>query len=352
MLASFGLSPVAEAVYQVMLSHPRLRDAGIAEELELPQEQVHRALEELSRVSLVRSSFEDPGALRAVPPQVGLAALVASEEQDLRERQERFNATKLTLERVIDEYLDESRKRPYEGVEQLVGLDSIRNRIESLAAGCEAEIIGFAPDGPQTPENMEASKPVDSAALDRGVRMRTIYLDSLTHDTASMSYVNWLITQGAEVRTHATLPNRMIIYDRRFALLPMNPDDSAAGAVLLRGAGVVTALCELFEQMWSSARIIGPGREQGDQHLAAEEPSDQERAVLQLLSQGCTDEVIARKLGVSVRTSRRITASLLARLESRSRFQAGAQAVISGLLSTDSGRPSDYSGRGEPGERG
>lgn len=329
MLAAFGLSSVAEGVYKVMLGHPRLRVPEIAEELKVPQEQVRRGLDELARMSLVRSSFENPGALRAVPPQVGLAALLASEEQELRERQERVTATKLALEQVIDEYLDQNRKRPYEGVEQLVGLDSIRNCIESLAASCEAEIMGFAPDGPQTAANMEASKPVDRAALDRGVRMRTIYLDSLAHDAASASYLSWLTDHGAEVRTHATLPNRMIIYDSRFALLPMNPDDSAAGAVLLRGAGVVTALCELFEQMWSSARAVGHSHEQSDQDLTA-----QERAVLHLLSQGCTDEVIARKLGASVRTSRRLTAGLLIRLESRSRFQAGARAERSGWLDT------------------
>jgi len=42
--------------------------------------------------------------------------------------------------------------------------------------------------------------------------------------------------------------------------------------------------------------------------------------------------VIARKLGVSVRTSRRITAELTQRLGARSRFQAGARAVERGWI--------------------
>jgi len=304
-----------------------MRVSDIAQQLGLSQDQVHEGLDELARASLVRSSFEDPKALRAVPPQVGLAALIASEEQELSERREQLATSKLALERVIDEYDNETRKRPYGGVEHLVGIDSIRSRIESLAADCRQEIMGFAPDGPQTLENMDASKPVDSATLGRGLRMRSIFLESIRRDSASMAYLRWLTAQGAEVRTQATLPNRMIIYDRRIAVLPIDPDKSSVGALVMRGAGVVTALCELFEQMWSAALPLDHGRP-----LEAPELSPQEQAVLRLLAQGCTDEVIARRLGISVRTSRRITASLLVRLDARSRFQAGFQAALYGWL--------------------
>ena len=141
-----------------------------------------------------------------------------------------------------------------------------------------------------------------------------------------MAYLQWLTGQGAEIRTQPTLPNRMIIYDRRFAMLPINPDDSSVGALLLHGAGVVTALCELFEQTWSSAQTLG------DRQRETPQLTPQEQAVLRLLAQGCTDEVIARRLGISVRTGRRITASLMIRLDARSRFQAGFQAALGGWL--------------------
>lgn len=311
-----------------MLRNSRLRIAEIGQLVRLTPDEVRRGLDELARMSLVRSSCEDPEALRAVPPQVGLAALLASQEQELRLRQEKVSATKAALDQMVDDYLDASRSRPYDGVEQLIGLDAIRGRIESLASACEREMVGLAPGGAQTQENLEASKPVDLAILNRGVRMRTVYLDSLAQDAPSLSYAHWLTDHGAEVRTVATLPVRMIIYDRRSAVLPMDPDDSAAGAVVLHGTGVVTALSALFDQLWTLARDVGEGREPTDENL-----SGQEQAVLHLLAQGCTDEVVARKLGVSVRTGRRITAGLLTRLDARSRFQAGVRSVASGWLS-------------------
>ena len=334
MLAAFGLTTVAQTVYRVMLRHPRLNIHEVITETGLSDAAVHMALDELAKASLISSSWDEPGALRAVPPQVGLAALLASQERELRDRQERVSATKLALEQAIDQYQNDSRKRPYEGVEQLIGMDSIRSRIESLAAECEKEILAFAPGGPQTLENRLASAPIDLAVLARGIRMRTVYLDSLTQDSASLEYANWLCELGAEIRTLGTVPLRMIIYDRQHALLPMDPEDTAAGAVLLSGTGVVIGLCELFEQIWASARPIGPGQP----HVTGDLTS-QEQAVLALLSQGHTDDVVARRLGVSVRTGRRITATLMARLDARSRFQAGVNAVRRGWLDAPSTQP-------------
>ncbi|MEH1017726.1 helix-turn-helix transcriptional regulator [Micromonospora sp. CPCC 206060] len=51
--------------------------------------------------------------------------------------------------------------------------------------------------------------------------------------------------------------------------------------------------------------------------------TEREREVLRLLAQGYTDESVARSLGVSLRTARRIAADLMVRLGARSRFQAG-----------------------------
>ncbi|WP_324605955.1 helix-turn-helix transcriptional regulator [Streptomyces sp. NRRL S-813] len=64
--------------------------------------------------------------------------------------------------------------------------------------------------------------------------------------------------------------------------------------------------------------------------------SGRERQVLELLADGQLDESIARKLNISVRTCRRIIASLMDRLEARSRFQAGVIAVARGWMEVPS----------------
>ncbi|WP_324605222.1 helix-turn-helix transcriptional regulator [Streptomyces sp. NRRL WC-3549] len=63
-----------------------------------------------------------------------------------------------------------------------------------------------------------------------------------------------------------------------------------------------------------------------------EGPSERDLALLKMLQDGFTDEGIARKPGVSIRTVRQLMADLLKRLSAQSRAQAGAEAVRLGRL--------------------
>jgi DNA-binding NarL/FixJ family response regulator len=61
-------------------------------------------------------------------------------------------------------------------------------------------------------------------------------------------------------------------------------------------------------------------------------PSAAELLLLELLADGLKDEAVARALGVSVRTVRRMVAELMNRLDARSRFQAAILAKQRGWL--------------------
>jgi DNA-binding NarL/FixJ family response regulator len=119
----------------------------------------------------------------------------------------------------------------------------------------------------------------------------------------------------------------VLIGDRTRAVVPLDPDDSSAGACILRGRSVVAVACALFEHLWLSG---SPWEKPRDQRGL--DPTEQERALLQRLCDGETDEQVARKLGVSTRTVGRMVADLMTRLGARSRFQAGAMAVEQGWI--------------------
>src|SRR5579875_1332229 len=148
--------------------------------------------------------------------------------------------------------------------------------------------MAFEPGGAMSARSIEASRPLDEQALADGTVMRTVHLDSVRNDPPTMGYLRWAVERGARVRTAATLPLRMIIFDQKMALIPVNPDHSEIGAVVQRGPGMVAALCALFEQIWSSANPVGTDKVPGHDGL-----NSQERAIITLLTQGCTDEVIA-----------------------------------------------------------
>lgn len=327
MLALLGIDDKTEQVYRAMLSEPRAGVAGLAERLGLSEEAVRTALDTLSELSLVRPSYDLRGELRAVSPDIGMEILLARQQTELAAQQQRVDASRAAAAQLIAQYADLRPDAPHLEVEQLVGLDRVRDRLATLTAGLRTEVLTLAPDGAQTEDNMRASRPLNRALLERGVRMRTIYLDSARNSSATVRHATWLAEHGGEVRTAPSLPTRMIIMDRTRAVLPVSSDDTSAGAVVLTGNGTLTALCALFESIWQTASPLGETGRRDNQGL-----TPQEANVLLLLSNGHTDESIAKRLGVSPRTARRIAGELMERLGARSRFEAGARAVQRGWL--------------------
>ncbi|MBT2510620.1 LuxR family transcriptional regulator [Streptomyces sp. ISL-98] len=331
MLEPLGLSTHAAEVYRAMLHRP---DSGVEElvaYLDWPAEQVRSALDECARLSLIKPSWDEPSRLRVVSPEIGLQELLARREGEFLEKQRKIAESRVEVARFIDEYATAQQNLRSSVVERLDGIGGIRFRIEELTQECESELLTFAPGGGQSESGRKASRPLCEALAARGVVMRSVYLDSVHNDPGSVEHLRWLHTHGDEVRTIVSLPSRMLIFDRAVAVLPVDPDDSAAGAVVLRGHGIIATLCELFDHVWEAATPFSGGRPQ-PRESESEELSSQERAVLRLLGEGLTDEVVARKLGVSVRTGRRITAELMTRLGARSRFQAGVRAAQLGWM--------------------
>lgn len=322
-----GLSAETERVYLAMLERP---DDGVAElcaHLGLEPEAVRAALDQLSGYALARCSPSRDGSVRVVGPRLAARILLDRQQALYTEQQRRLEQARTAASELLERYTEGDAGAADTGLRVLTGIDEIRDHLESLQADVEREVLAFAPGGPQTAENMAASRPLNRRLLERGVRMRTLYLDSLRNDPASVAHARQLLDLGAEVRTAPALPNRAIIVDGRCALVAADAADTAARALVVTSPGLVSVLVGLFETVWAAAVPLG--------ELTRAEPgglSRQEAQALVLLAQGRTDTAIANALGVSTRTARRITHGLLLRLEARSRFQAGVQAVRGGYL--------------------
>ncbi|WP_405550576.1 LuxR C-terminal-related transcriptional regulator [Streptomyces sp. NBC_01171] len=327
MLDLLGLDHQTESVYRAMLAHPEDGVEGLVSRLGRPAKEIRDALDRLSELALVRFSTEDPTQLHAVSPHLGIEILLARQQAELAAQQQRVEASRAVAARLISEFAGQQEDVPDAGVQYLRGLESIRDYLTALNHQVRHEFLAFAPGGPQTEANMQASRPLNQRLLERGVQMRTIYLDSIRRDAATVAYAEWLMDKGAQVRTVPSLPNRMIICDRQVAIMAADSNATSVGAVVLSAPGLIASLCTLFDTTWQAAEALGtpPGREQ-------EGLTRQQAEVLHLLAEGHTDDAIARKLGVSPRTARRFANTLMAQLDARSRFQAGVRAVQYGYL--------------------
>ncbi|MER5306770.1 helix-turn-helix transcriptional regulator [Streptomyces sp. NPDC002773] len=317
------------SVYRSKLAYPQDGVLEMAQRLGLTPDDVRHSLTLLSEMALLRGGGAD-GQGRAIDPQLALQLLQARQQAELAAQQQRMEATRAAVVGLMAEIADSSSQESSKaGVRYLDGIDAIRDQIELLSAETRFEVLTFAPDSQMSQASIEAARPLSLRNIEQGIVMRTIYLDSIRHDSHAREYATWLESAGAHVRTRPVLPNRLTIVDRRSALVAVDATNTAAAAALVTSPGLVSVLVTLFDHMWETATPLG-------QAAAPCEPdflTRQQAAVLQLMAEGRTDESIANSLGVSTRTVGRVITGLLAHLGARSRFQAGMRAVQNGYLS-------------------
>lgn len=226
--------------------------------------------------------------------------------------------------------------------EVLRGSDVVRARLVDLAQECTRSLWSFQPGSIATQSSIDSARPLDEATLDRGVEMCSVYLDSVRNHQPTLAHAEWLSDRGAEVRTVPALPMRMLIIDGETAVFPIVPDDGRIGAIVTSNRCVLGALSALFEEYWRGSSPFGrrrPGR--------VGVFNAQELQAIQLWGQAHTHEVVARRMGVSVRTVYRYSESVRRALGAGSAFQAGVRSVELGLLG---GKPPPLSrdGRNQP----
>jgi DNA-binding CsgD family transcriptional regulator/sugar-specific transcriptional regulator TrmB len=321
---ALGLPRDAEQVYRLLLANPRWTLGDIALKLGLPEQRVRECLDVLADLALLRPAGDGPSSLRAASPRLGLTAMLAEAEADVARRARQIDSIRAAINTIAAEH-DATREQ--ESITRLDGLDEVRSRLEEFATTVRGECLSFTPGSAHPPDAMAASKPLNQRILERGVTIKAVYLESFRNDPGTLAYARWLNGLGGLTRTSPTIPIQMVIVDRECALLPINPEDPRQGALEIRNTALVVALCAMFDQVWSVATPFGRTAARDSRGLNA-----QETEIVRLLSEGHTDESIARRLGLSVRSVRRVVAELTERLGASSRFQAGALAVRNGWI--------------------
>ncbi|MER7945771.1 LuxR C-terminal-related transcriptional regulator [Streptomyces sp. NPDC096079] len=327
MLEALGIKESTEAVYRLLLERPEYDVTDMAAHLGRPEPEVREALACLADLKLVLMD-DSSGEVEPFNPDVGFSFLLSRAEAELSKRKRQVEQAGRAVAGILASYADcPGPGVRHDLVDRITGLDQVRERLEDLAANARTECLSLLPGGAQLPDTMDASQPLDQLALERGVLIRSIYQESFRNDPPTVEYVRWYCDLGGEARTVPVVPMLMVIVDREAALVPVDPEDGRAGALEVRSPGLVHALLVLFDRLWDAGTPFGeaPRRD-------AHDLSPQERELLMLLGIGCTDDIAARRLGVSLRTVRRMSSELMNRLGARSRFEAGVRAAKEGWL--------------------
>jgi len=201
--------------------------------------------------------------------------------------------------------------------------------IEGAVREAEVELLTAQPQSARdSSARLAVAAEREKAALDRGVTMRTLYQHSARRHAPTRKWVAEVTAHGAEVRTLDEFFNRMIVIDRRLAIIPGAADLSVAMAI--REPGLVTYLVDVFERAWERARSFADTERSMMNDIAKE----QRAMTIRMLIEGHSDPVSAKRLGVSARTFAAYVADLKTEYDAETRFQLGytmGQAGVSGL---------------------
>jgi hypothetical protein len=189
--------------------------------------------------------------------------------------------------------------------------------LAGLVSECEEEALTAQPQAGRDPGKLAQAVLRDTDLLERGAKIRTLYQHSARRNTVTREYVAAVTDRGAEVRTLDEFFNRMIVIDRRVAVIPSGENLSVALAV--REPSVVAYLVDIFERSWERARPFTSRETSLMKDIAAE----QRAMTMRMLIEGHSDPVSAKRLGVSPRTYAGYVADLKEEFAAETRFQLG-----------------------------
>jgi len=330
LLPGFDLDHVSAAAYVHTLQRGYFSADAIAVDLGLSHTDVDRAQQVLLGLRLLRPLPADPGRLAPVSPNVAVAELVSPVERLILRHQEVVDRIRAQFLALMPTYFEIRRMRNQgEAVDVVNGVDQVRALLRDAAQRCTGEVMTMQPGGARNPATLSDALPRDLAMLANGVRMRVLYQHTARPHLPTQSYVRAITDAGAEVRTTDELVERLIIFDRETAFLPERPQSGRVrGAAIVREPAIVGFLCGVFEHTWNSAVPFLRDGLPGYQTVS----EDLKQAIVRMLARGEKDDVIARRLGVSVRTCRRHIAKIMQDLDATGRFQAGVIAARLGMV--------------------
>ncbi|WP_433272022.1 LuxR C-terminal-related transcriptional regulator [Actinosynnema sp. CS-041913] len=310
-LVRWGLTPDADLVYRTLATFGAHPLPALATDLGMPPRRVRAALEELTAVRAVTAPRRADEAWTPAPPADVLAEVRRRRPSvvDLGEYARRHQA-------VVGAALATGRRSGTLRANHLADRATTRQRIAELIAVERHEHLSLNPERSFTPDTARAALPLDRRLLARGVAVRTCGVPPSDGDIGCAA-ARELATLGWDYRERAEVPLKLMVFDRRVALLPADPLDLDAGAFEIDEPAVVGAFIALFETLWSTAK---DPRRRGVSPIVL---TPREQAVLGLLAEGHTDSSAAQQLGISQRTIAYTMRALMDRVGVENRFQLG-----------------------------
>lgn len=142
------------------------------------------------------------------------------------------------------------------GVERMLTPEQLAETMQEIALGTRKEVISVLAGPAPTPEMLADSQDRDVELVQRLVKVRLLYPVEHAELEHVARYAEELAEAGAEVRFADRLPHRLLVFDQRVAVAPLDYSDSGHGAmvvrepILARSLGHLAATCSGAVDDW------------------------------------------------------------------------------------------------------
>lgn len=316
LMSALGFSAEMGELYERLLVLGDRSAAEFAEVLGMHESDFDDAVRPLEEAGIV--SRRD-GVLRVLGPLPAVTRLLSASAEDAQRNHLRI----LGIARAMPYIAGSTARPPAEHVDtegpldgELFTSERMRDALEAITLSTAGQIRWLRPDRFELGYEEALTTVVTS-----GRRVRTIYpIRAMAESASTLAYRTRL---GEEVRLLAHVPTRLLVLGTTHVIMPEPLGLSTTRRLILRQPALVQLSTLYFDLLWERAHPVST--------LVRGEDGGR-RALLEQLAGGASDEQIARRLGVSVRTVRRRVAEVLEELGAESRFAAGVAAARRGWV--------------------
>lgn len=325
MLEPFDFSPIEETLYLALIDAGSLATAELARLTDISVEAVEPILARLEAVGVVTRLPGRPHRYSAIEPGIGLATLIAAQEQQVRLAEEQVERARATATQLAERFRLLGARRPLDLIEVVVGAQAAVQRFYQLQRMARTEIRAIVMPPFLDPDN----NPVGVEMLGKGVVTRCVYDRQALHDLSKRDEIGKFVSAGEQARIIAGAPFKLTLADDQLAMIALTDESNGvASALLIAPSALLDGLSRLFETLWRFAVPL----QLANPEPGADRPSPIEGELLALLAVGMTDKVIARRVGLGMRTVQKRVQQLMDHLDAETRFQAGVRAKARGWL--------------------
>lgn len=315
--------PAAVALYEVAAAFGSAEVGDVCRKSGLDEARAAAGWATLQEMGLIRIA---DGRVETVDPDTALAVVMGRYTANVHEQLQAALAMNDATQKLLTVFRPAAaRQQEQVTVEQFAGPAArdraLRDAMTGLRDTLDLSYVRVGerdPDGPARPAGPGGPEALGRLAQ-RGVRVRALYPRTLLSVPACARALQDLSGRGVTVRVLDHVAHDMLVFDRHTVCLPGGLGDLSESMIRVQGAALVRSFASIYESYWQRATPLS---------LASARPyhagmTEQERAVVRLMTNGYSDDRIARKLGIGTQAVQDVMTALMERLGAGSRFEVG-----------------------------